>query len=1803
MIFKKFVSGLLACAMVVTSLFTGNVATVKAETKAAESTALQAGDYYIMNTSTGKYLDSGGTWGTHACLFDYGQLMTVSSASGVTPQDGGVYNIKTYIKAGGYLGKNAFVDNDKAEERAMTITSCGKDEFTIANDEGKYLSAKSGSIEADFLAVENPGADQKWRFLTREQLIENIMSGNTPADVTKLMYDPGCSQFNTYRDTKWNKGVEGAPGSGGYNGGGGEISNYCLEYFAKAFDFYQVLDDVPNGVYDLSLYGFYRADKADQKAPQYYANGESKPLKAIETDASATKVDGIFTTDRNGKFVPDNMGEAARCFLENAYRNEPVTVEVTDHKLRIGLKMETAGSWVLWDNFKLELKRLITDDELAAREVIKVIEQIGEVSLKPSCKEKIDAARAAYNALTEDGKGFVTNYDMLTAAEEEYADLLENGGEGALDRVAAEEAVETINAIGKVVLTDDCKAKIEAARAAYEALTDAQKAYVTTEQLKVLTDAETAYDQLAADEVTVKIDEIGVVELTDACKNRIEAARAAYEALTDAQKALVEEEALEQLVNAETQFPQLIPEQPILANGDCYVVNKKTGRLLNGGNNYGTKASALTYGQLVTVALMEGDTYHYSVDSHISNGGDKHFLTADAWTDGVATPLVIAKSANGSFTIANAKGEYLTANDEDTILAFGRRTDYSEWNIFTREQYIEAALGAVTEENPVDVTSLILDSNFSRNNTYFAFKDGASIGKWQGSAVTKGGKNGGNNQVDHQENYCVESYHSAFDSYQTLTGIPNGTYELSVQGFYRADQGSQGPAVFYANEVEKALMAIADGGKAEATGGWTNNLGTEDAPNYVPNGMGDASLCFTAGGYVNEALTVTVTDHTLKVGAKTTDKNNWVLWDGFNLKLKSVADSEYAERAAAKIDAIGEVELTETCKAKIDAARAAYNALTDAQKALIAEKEAVLTAAETKYANLQKVAEVEEKIDEIGTYTFTTVCKKRIDAAKAAYETLTEDQKALLNAEKLQALTDAETAFQKDFDEKGQSGLNQSDADATVALIDAIGEVELTETCKAKIDAAKEVYDALNADAKALVAAEKVTVLENAITKYEELENAVDQAVVDEVIAKIDAIGTVAFTSDCRLAIKEARTAYDSLSVRQQSLMPPAKLTLLTSAETTYDELVTANAPVVAAGDYYIVNVLTGKYLNANTQMKASVRSYGQLMTVAVSEDDKASCTIDSHYKEGTNNHYLDAEGFLNGETTALKIEKSKEGKFNITNADDGFLTASAKNGMVMFTNHKSEGSEWEVLSREELIEKLSAGVTEENPADLTSLLSDPGFDKNNDYFSNYSYSSELKALKKSEQFSNVECYHEAFDFSQTIENVPNGVYELSVQGFYRADEGSEASTVYYLNETEQDLKTIESDGKPEQADGWSTLKGTVYVPNSMEDASKCFAVGAYVNDSITVTVTNHTLKIGVKTTDTKNWVIWDNFNLKLKKAELKDQAIADVEAKIDAIGTVEFTKECKDRIDAARAAYDALTDEQKEQVSDAKLRILEDAEEEYERLKQEETPSEGLKERLKNAIAAADEDPLEEAAYSVESLKAYNDALAALKEVSTKNDATKTEIEAALQNFNAAIEGLVVNEEYKPTEKQVQELATAVGNAVKLNPKDYLADENWATFQKKLAWAQSISNRINVTKKQVDKAISDLQKAIANLKRAVDKTALNAAIAGCANLRATDYNAATWNVFQTALNAAKAVAAKGDATQAEVNAALANLNAKKAGLKRNVLVSSIKLSAANKNIMAGKKTTVKANVLPANATNKAVTLPLRQRLMMAARK
>ncbi len=53
-----------------------------------------------------------------------------------------------------------------------------------------------------------------------------------------------------------------------------------------------------------------------------------------------------------------------------------------------------------------------------------------------------------------------------------------------------------INDIGDVTYTEECKAKIDKARRAYDSAVEQVKSIITPEQYKVLTDAEAAYEKL-----------------------------------------------------------------------------------------------------------------------------------------------------------------------------------------------------------------------------------------------------------------------------------------------------------------------------------------------------------------------------------------------------------------------------------------------------------------------------------------------------------------------------------------------------------------------------------------------------------------------------------------------------------------------------------------------------------------------------------------------------------------------------------------------------------------------------------------------------------------------------------------------------------------------------------------------------------------------------------------------------------------------------------------------------------------------------------------------------------------------------------------------------------------------------------------------------------------------------------------------------------------------------------------------------------------------------------------------------------
>ena len=175
--------------------------------------------------------------------------------------------------------------------------------------------------------------------------------------------------------------------------------------------------------------------------------------------------------------------------------------------------------------------------DLQVENVKTKIDGIGEVTLSSS--STIKAARSAYNALTADQKKQVTNYDVLQKAESELSDLQR-----------ADAVVTKIKNIGKVTLKSE--SKIKQARTAYNKLTDKQKTLVTNYDVLEKAEKDLA-DLKAADQVSKNITNIGTVTLES--EDAIKEARTAYDALTDAQKELVSNKDV--LEKAETTLKEL----------------------------------------------------------------------------------------------------------------------------------------------------------------------------------------------------------------------------------------------------------------------------------------------------------------------------------------------------------------------------------------------------------------------------------------------------------------------------------------------------------------------------------------------------------------------------------------------------------------------------------------------------------------------------------------------------------------------------------------------------------------------------------------------------------------------------------------------------------------------------------------------------------------------------------------------------------------------------------------------------------------------------------------------------------------------------------------------------------------------------------------------------------------------------------------------------------------------------------------------------------------------------------------------
>ena len=307
-----------------------------------------------------------------------------------------------------------------------------------------------------------------------------------------------------------------------------------------------------------------------------------------------------------------------------------------------------------------------------------------------------------------------------------------------------------------------------------------------------------------------------------------------------------------------------------------------------------------------------------------------------------------------------------------------------------------------------------------------------------------------------------------------------------------------------------------------------------------------------------------------------------------------IDDQLIANPVIAKINAIGEVELSFECEDKIDEAIAAYEGLTDAQKALVSNYDILTTAIET-YKTLRTAADkrytdkvrsdaVIARINLIGRVEYTEYVKSMIDKAITAYNALTDDQKALVT--NYEVLITAKQIYENLKAAAEKLAADKAMADPVIAKINAIGTVEYTYACKDKIDEANNAYNALSTDQKNLVT--NLDVLTTAKQTYDALKAiadklAADKARADAVIAKINAIGKVEYTDACKGKINDASTAYEALTEDQKALV--TNLDVLTTAKQNYENLKTAADEQIA---------YKTAFENYKSELKAIIEALGK---------------------------------------------------------------------------------------------------------------------------------------------------------------------------------------------------------------------------------------------------------------------------------------------------------------------------------------------------------------------------------------------------------------------------------------------------------------------------------------------------------------------------------------------------------------------------------------------------------------------------------
>lgn len=331
----------------------------------------------------------------------------------------------------------------------------------------------------------------------------------------------------------------------------------------------------------------------------------------------------------------------------------------------------------------------------------------------------------------------------------------------------------------------------------------------------------------------------------------------------------------------------------------------------------------------------------------------------------------------------------------------------------------------------------------------------------------------------------------------------------------------------------------------------------------------------------------------------------------------------------------------------------------------------------------------------------------------------------------------------------------------------------------------------------------------------------------------------------------------------------------------------TGNAP--AEGTFFLYNVGAEKFINnGDPNQEWGTNAYLQAgfgLDIKLEANGEAY-NLNTNVSNGGSSYYLATSTWCDGAATPWTFT-AVEGQDNTYTISDGtsYLVANdALNDIVYGASTGDSKSWWKLVSLDDFKTAMQAkAYSATDPMDVSVFIQGRSFARNDGRNSSWTTTHNggnwTWIGASANKYYGNEAWNNTFSVSQTIENLPDGTYEVKCSGF-----GTNGTTYIFANNTSQAIQT-------DNTTSYGTNKEAKWKAIHEDNAFAGQTTGKF-------TLSGGTLNLGLKreTNKSGDWCVYDEFRLYYYGLDLSEfaatlaAAVAEAEAVEGTVPTAAYT-------------------------------------------------------------------------------------------------------------------------------------------------------------------------------------------------------------------------------------------------------------------------------------------------------------------------